>query len=354
MNKSEFPVPSAWYLLCRSSELKRKPKRLEFAGLALVAFRDEQGQVGVLLDRCAHRGVPLSQGRVCGKLVECPYHGWQYDREGNVAHIPALGDCSTAVIHQSIPSYFTHEQEGFIWIWQAPKLATAETATQPPQPPPVFSHFNTAGWTSFVMQTRFTGTVESCLENFLDCPHATFVHRYWFRAPTRTPIKALVRTLEDGAQAEFFEEPRKKSAVWWLLSPRNGTMTHTDRFISPNISRVDYAFPNGLHYIITSSCTPLNQHETLVFTVMTFRYKRIGWLVRLFFEPLSRWIIRQDVKMLALQKKNLDQFSHGSEQLFQSTPADLLGAHIISWRKAILNRTPPPVAGQENSVDFYL
>ena len=93
---------------------------------------------------------------------------------------------------------------------------------------------------------------------------------------------------------------------------------------------------------------------------MTFRYGRIGLLVRLFFEPLSRWIIAQDVKMLALQQHNLEAFQgqtlgqgqgHGA---FHSTEADLLGGHIIAWRKALLRGEVPPVAGQERWVDMTL
>jgi phenylpropionate dioxygenase-like ring-hydroxylating dioxygenase large terminal subunit len=241
-------APPGWYILCLSSKVKRKPMRMLFSGFALVVFRDAKGQIGALEDKCAHRGVPLSQGIVLGDSVQCPYHGWEYDREGTVTNIPALQHCSGAQQIKCVRSFVTVEQEGFIWIKIGSDSAVAT--------PPLFANFGAIGWSTFTMQTRFTGTVESCLENFLDCPHATFVHRYWFRSPTKKFVKAIVRTLTDGAEAEFFEEPREKSVVWWLLAPRRGAMQHTDRFIAPNTSKVDYKFPGGLHYIITSSCTP--------------------------------------------------------------------------------------------------
>jgi phenylpropionate dioxygenase-like ring-hydroxylating dioxygenase large terminal subunit len=367
-----FPaVPPGWYILCRSQALRAQPKRLLFAGRALVAFRDATGRVGVLEDRCAHRAVPLSSGKVCGDSLQCPYHGWAYDRQGKLSSLPALQHCpqlKREMDQVTVPAWLAQEQQGFIWIRsdQAPQHdshgshGTGDN-TNPSSAPPTFAHYQEPGWTSFVMQTRFTATVEACLENFLDCPHATFVHRYWFRAPTQKHVKAIVRTLPDGAEAEFFEEPREKSVVWAMLAPKTGKMVHTDRFIAPNTSRVDYAFPGGLHYVITSSCTPINERETMVYTAMTFRYGRIGlsgFFVRLFFEPLSRWIIRQDVKMLALQQHNLDalkaQADSGEPKLFHSTPADLLGSHIIQWRKAMLRGEAPPPAGQESHVDITL
>lgn len=376
-------VPPGWYILCRASHLKQKPLRLPFAGQALVAFRTADGSIGVLEDRCAHRAAPLSGGKVCGQHVQCPYHGWEYDRHGQVSMVPALAQCPEKWQGTRVGAWFACEQQGFIWIRHETTAATVPAnAARPPQ----FAHFNLAagaarndtapnapplhaspppaghspGWSHFVMQTRFHATVEACLENFLDCPHATFVHRYWFRAPTQKRVKAVVRTLEDGAEAEFFEEPREKSLVWWLLAPKQGSMRHIDRFIAPNTSRVDYEFPAGLHYIITSSCTPLSPTETMVYTVMSFRYKWLGALVRLFFEPLSRWIIRQDAQMLASQQRNLDALAASNQRdsspasPFCSTEADLLGSHIVQWRKAMLRGEAPPQAGQQREVEIML
>jgi phenylpropionate dioxygenase-like ring-hydroxylating dioxygenase large terminal subunit len=340
-------APRGWYILCLSSQVKHKPKQLFFSDVALVAFRTEGGKIGVLRDQCSHRGVPLSQGIVVGNSVQCPYHGWQYDIRGAVTRIPALEHCLKTPQTQCVHSFCAVEQQGFIWI----RVGEAENILNAPR----FANFGVPGWSTFTMQTRFTGTVESCLENFLDCPHATFVHRYWFRAPTKQKTKAVVTTLDDGAQAEYFEEPRKQSAVWWFLAPRTGAMQHIDRFIAPNLSRVDYKFNSGLHYIITSSCTPLNKRETLVHTVITFRYKYIGFLVRLFFEPLSRWIIRQDVKMLALQQKNLEASALAGNPLqFESTQADLLGAHVVNWRKSLQQGIAPPPSGKVYQVDLTL
>jgi phenylpropionate dioxygenase-like ring-hydroxylating dioxygenase large terminal subunit len=340
-------APPGWYILCLSTQVKGKPKRLLFCSTALVVFRTKEGKIGVLNDQCAHRGAPLSQGSVVGNSIQCPYHGWEYNLEGVVSRIPALAHCSRTEQTPCVGSFSAVEQDGFIWI-KVGNPAHVEKA-------PHFANLGASGWTTFKMQTHFVGTVESCLENFLDCPHATFVHRYWFRAPTKQIVKAVVHTLDDGAQAEYFEEPRKKSAVWWLLAPKTGAMQHTDRFIAPNMSKVDYKFNSGLHYIITSACTPINERETLVHTVITFRYRTIGFLVRLFFEPLSRWIIRQDVKMLALQQKNLEASALlGRPLQFQSTAADLLGGHIISWRKSLLQGIAPPPAGKVHQVDLTL
>lgn len=332
----------AWQIACESKLLGAKPVRVVLRERPVVLFRGADGAPVALEDRCAHRNAPLSLGRVCGGKLQCAYHGWKYDAEGRVAGVPALpeGRCPAGL---RVPKHAATEQDGFVWV------ALGEAV--PPEAPPRFPHVGERGWTAFTMRTRFQGTVQACLENFLDCPHATFVHRHWFRAPTAKPVRAVVRTLADGAVAEFFEEPREKSVVWSLLAPRGGQMRHTDRFIAPATSRVDYRFPNGWHYIITSSCTEVSATETEVFTVMSFKTGFLGPLIRLYFEPLSRLIIRQDVAILAAQQANVAAF--GAER-FSSTAADLLGTHIAAWRHALKTGTAAPPAGIEREVEIRL
>jgi phenylpropionate dioxygenase-like ring-hydroxylating dioxygenase large terminal subunit len=332
---------SHWQIAAPSRQLRRKPLAVFVDERHLVLFRTASGAVGALEDRCAHRNAPLSAGRVCGEHIQCPYHGWQYDQDGRLANIPALEPGCADLGAHGVRHFRVAESQGFVWV------APAGHSGEPPQ----FPHLDERGWTSFVMQTRFSATIEACLENFLDCPHATFVHRYWFRAPTARPVRAVVRTLADGAIAEFFAEPRKKSLVWWLLAPRKGSMRHTDRFIAPAMSRVDYEFPSGLHYIISSSCTRRTATETEVFTVMSFKWGWLGPLIRLYFEPLSRRIIRQDVDMLAAQQANVERFGGAR---FASTRADLLGRHIVAWRQALASGATPPAAGEERSEQILL
>lgn len=332
-----------WYIACPSRDLGRRPLGTTLLGQPIVLFRRAGGAPAALEDRCAHRNAPLSRGKMVNGTLECPYHGWRYAQDGTVAEVPALPAGSGEADAVQIASFGCVEQDGYVWVC----LSDAPAAERPP----LFPHLREPGWTSFRMKTRFDAPVNGCLENFLDCPHATFVHRHWFRAPTGKPVGTKITTLVDGAQAEYFAEPRERSVVWSLLSPRDAAMRHTDRFIAPATTRVDYIFSNGSHYIITSSCTPVDAHSTLVHTVISFKFGRMGALVRLFFEPLARLIIRQDVKMLEQQYANIRRF--GGPR-FSFTRADLLAPHIARWRKAIESGSPPPTAGEEHHVEIRL
>ena len=238
--------------------------------------------------------------------------------------MPAVPGDSPNLPDTRISAFQCIEQQGYVWIC----LAERPEFSRPPE----FPYLGAPGWTTFHMYNRFEAPVESCLENFLDCPHATFVHKHWFRTPTNREVRCSIQALDDGAVAEYFDEPREKSLVWSLLSPNEGGMRHTDRFIAPATTRVDYVFSEDRHYTITSSCTPVDDDRTDVYTVISFRYKKMGPFIRLFFEPMSRRIIAQDVSTLKLQHQNL---ANHDDKSFRVIEQDVLLPHIRRWRQSL-------------------
>ena len=80
-----------WYPVGVATELTEEtPTQLvRILGETLVLFRDKKGRVGLLDDRCAHRGASLCYGRVEERGIACPYHGWLYDTKGNCLETPA-------------------------------------------------------------------------------------------------------------------------------------------------------------------------------------------------------------------------------------------------------------------------
>jgi len=290
-------------------------------GEKIVLFRGENGSPAALLDRCAHRNMELSRGRVKNGCVECCYHGWCYNASGNLTNVPSLGTDAKLPSH-GVRSFPAIEQDGYIWVFAGDSA--------PKNSPYRFAHLDEPGWTSFRMKTRFAATVDSCLENFLDCPHTVFVHKGWFRNHDTRELTARVRSGADFAEVEFAGEPLSGSVVSRLFFPRGKELKHTDRFLMPNVSRVDYDFGPSRHFIITSQCTPISDWETEVYTVMTFRFGVIGPLIRLVLEPMSRHIIQQDVEVLAAQTKQLQ--SIGGPQ-YAHVDTDLLGLKILALRR---------------------
>ena len=160
----------SWNIAARSRELRDKPVARTIFDTPLVLFRDASGAPQALLDRCAHRNMALSEGKVNGGCVECPYHGWRYDGAGRCQHVPSLGD-NAKPPRVNVRSFPVVEKQGFVWVWMSENAEATPTGL-----PYEFAHLDAPGWTTFVMNTRFEAGVEACLENFLDCPHTVYVH----------------------------------------------------------------------------------------------------------------------------------------------------------------------------------
>src|SRR6185437_12448983 len=101
-----------WYIACASSQLDGTPKAARVCDEEIVLFRDKEGKPHALLDRCCHRGVRLSRGRVCGNgNIACGYHGWEFDRSGTCVHIPSLLEDQRIPKGFGVPSYPCVEQD---------------------------------------------------------------------------------------------------------------------------------------------------------------------------------------------------------------------------------------------------
>ena len=64
-----------WYVAASDHEVSRTPMRRMFLGEPVVLFRKEDGTPVALEDRCVHRHLPLSMGRLVGDILQCHYHG---------------------------------------------------------------------------------------------------------------------------------------------------------------------------------------------------------------------------------------------------------------------------------------
>lgn len=77
-----------WYVAATSEELGVGPLGRRVLGHDIVLWRTPTRQAWAFDDRCAHRGFPLSHGRVHGDSLACGYHGCTYRTDGRCVHVP--------------------------------------------------------------------------------------------------------------------------------------------------------------------------------------------------------------------------------------------------------------------------
>jgi phenylpropionate dioxygenase-like ring-hydroxylating dioxygenase large terminal subunit len=113
MNEKKLSFPKAWYPLALSSALKRGSVIRQTAfGVPLVLYRSQQGQVAVMHATCIHMGADLSRGKVVGERLQCPMHGWEFNKNGTCEYIPS--SCQIPNRAQQIALY-AEERKGIIF-----------------------------------------------------------------------------------------------------------------------------------------------------------------------------------------------------------------------------------------------
>ncbi|MFI5206100.1 MAG: aromatic ring-hydroxylating dioxygenase subunit alpha, partial [Candidatus Paceibacterales bacterium] len=136
-------------------------------------------------------------------------------------------------------------------------------------------------------------------------------------------------TTSNGQVLVNYDQPNDKIGFTSLiLNPKNKPMVHTDLFIMPNITRVDYTFgENG--YIIISQCSPVSTLKTRVYTAIIYRVGFLTTILKPFMKFYTRRVIQQDVDIMLNQGEN---FKVDMSTDFHGTDADVVHSAIERLR----------------------
>lgn len=157
-----------WYVAAWDRELGDKPLGRTIMNEPVVLFRDAEGTLVALEDKCPHRRVPLSMGKVVdGGLLQCHYHGLRFDRSGKCVRIPG---------QESIPDtarvkvYPVAERYHWVWVWMGdPALADPATI-------PDYHYLDSPDWGAKGTYIHVKANWQLIVDNLLDLTHLAFVH----------------------------------------------------------------------------------------------------------------------------------------------------------------------------------
>ena len=236
------------------------------AGERVVLFRDASGQVCALLDRCPHRGVALSLGKLKGGTVECPFHGWRFDGAGRNCGVPWNPDAKTEQLSAiAIP---VREHAGLLWLF---------TGRDPPSEPYVSPSLLESDIKLCTQSTLWQCHWTRAMENMLDMPHLPFVHR-------RTIGKPMAQAGTGRMEVDWTETDYGAE----LLGTIEGRTRQTRlTYLRPNAMEL-VIDPPGKTLRIIAVCLP----ETATRTRMIFASLRsfAKWRA---LDPLFRWSNRR-------------------------------------------------------------
>ena len=309
-------IAKSWQLAALSRQLGRKPLARTIADTPVVLFRTASGRPAALLDRCPHRNFPLSEGRIEGDSLRCPYHGWRFGPDGACLEVPgcelAAGDGGRYAA-RPVPVI---ERHGAVFV----RLADG------PGDLPDLGDWGAPGHDHFWWaQGQWRGRALDAIENVLDPFHTNFIHDGFIRrSGSRMPVKLYTRVFSDGIE-QVIEQPTRDMG-WMsrvLEPPRDRSRT---RLYAPTTIQARWEGPHGLTLCVTAFFTPSTATALRPFACFTTPKGRgPGWLkqgaIRLFLDP----VVAQDRRALARQLDGIE--SLGGPRFMQG-PGDLLGGRI--------------------------
>ncbi|ACA20087.1 Rieske (2Fe-2S) domain protein [Methylobacterium sp. 4-46] len=289
------PLDDVWY--CVGESRRFREGRLCAVTLgeeAIVVGRAAGGGLFALRDRCPHRGMALSAGRLVEGRLVCPFHGWEFRPDGQCAAIPALAARDESDFRTvRLPRFSVREASGLVWI--------AAGEPRPDAPPIPEVEFPYAGM--LVETLEVEASFDLVALSFVDPAHVAYVHDLWWWRTSKT-LREKEKHFAPSPFGFTMTSHRAKSAsaVYRLL----GAVPEVEiefRLPGVRLERIRAGEKRIANYTFA---TPLGPGRTALVNAMYWNLPLLN-LLRPLARPLMRQFLGQDRDVLQVAQKGLDR-----------------------------------------------
>ena len=299
-----------WYPAIRSNEIVgRHLATAMLLEVPLVLGRTDKGKAFAMRDSCPHRGIPLSYGRFDGQILECCYHGWQFEAcTGQCVEIPSLTSQDKLKVDRVFAGHYPcEERDGYVWVYMASRgRMAADNApgswqpemTAPAPPLSVFSE----KYTITHLACELPSHVDHGIIGLMDPAHGPFVHQSWYWR-SRHSIHEKEKKFEPIPNGFRMSPhtPSSNSAPYRMLQKYTGEpVTTTIDFVLPNI-RTEEIRSGRLWFSSRATVTPVRRDLCRIDFVAAWNL----FLPKAIFRIFAKKFLRQDQETMIQQAEGL-------------------------------------------------
>ena len=312
-----------WYPITFLQDLpKNRPYSFSLYDEPLVLFRNQDGKLVCLNDRCPHRAAKLSDGQIIDGKIECLYHGWQFGTDGKCLHIPQLPTDAKIPANSCVQSYAVVERQGIVWMWAGKsKMAKVDSI-------PTVASVDRPEFFTRDMIRDLPYDQTDFIENVIDPAHVPISHdatRNGGNRENAQPLEMEVsETSLEGIRGKY-RGMRKANTPWIKLD-----------FIAPNLILYQFhieqrKWSGGLAlYSI-----PLGKNRCRVLSRSYHHQQNLSWINKL----RPRWldhlntnkVLEQDLPLIVGQKAQVEQLQQSLKELY--LPLKTSDTLVVEYRK---------------------
>jgi len=292
-------LKNLWYPVLPSWGVHSDPVGITRLSENIVLWRDQDGTVHALEDRCPHRGARLSQGWNLGDRIACWYHGIEVQGDGVVAKVPAANNAAFEG-KQCVRRYPVKEIKDAIFLY------FGDEAHQEPVDLDLPEELVGEEFSSFLCTAMWKCNYRYAVDNVMDPMHGAYLHAQ-SHSMAFGDKEAKVRIEATNTGLLFEKEGQRDVNFDWVEIGETGAM-----WMRLSIPYRKNAGPGGSFYIV-GFATPVDEHHTQVFFWRTRRvsgWQRDAWrfMYRNRLEGLHWAVLEQD--RLVLEAMSDDARNH--------------------------------------------
>ena len=314
-------IKNAWYAAAFSTDITGAPVPVMLLDTPLVMFRGEDGTLAAMDDRCPHRSVPLSYGRIVNGNLRCGYHGIQIDTSGSCVKIP----CQDKIpANAKVKTYPVVEKYTLVWIWMGQPELADEAAV------PDMHYFDDPEWTACGGYHFVKADYRLMNDNLLDLSHESYVHHTTIGndAVAQAPVSVERTETEVRVHRDIrnCEPPPFYIKATGFTEPIN--RWHTTIFTPPGTHVIENgSYPvsasraQALERRVLNTVSPATRDTAHYFWGVARQYRRDDTALTEFLREQTAQTFDQDLEILELQQQALTRTGNSPFSLAFNTDA---------------------------------
>lgn len=328
-----------WYVAAWNDEVSREPLARTLLNEDIVLFRKTDGAVVALENRCAHRRLPLSAGRLVDDTIQCGYHGLVYDCTGACIKIPGQARPDSV----GVKAYPVVERDRFVLVWMGdPEHADPSRIVS-------FPRLSDPDWGVTKVRLHIKCNYLLIVDNLLDLSHVAYVHSSTIgnaavaeeaevKFARRGQAVRVTRDMNDVPAARTYAEFGRHQGNFdrWQLSEycppsyffiNNGSARRGWR--PPAGARIDTQGEWGFQ--VFHGITPETETTSHQFWALAHELAAVPVAGRAEFYRQAHQVVYEDLAVYEGQQRSLDTDLHGA------TPWDVKSSVAIDADRGLLH-----------------